>query len=177
MRFALALLPILSSLSWAVDNPAAALDRAEASATERIQTGVLNPILGTGKGSAFVKLTLVVKSDEDYSGRGGEGKATRTSISGRLAVSTGVFSGFELDPSTAAKTGEDERTQESSQTVGKASDRSSISRIYSDMRIVVLHDENVPTKKLDDVRNALLAIYSPGLMNANIRFQGAQFAQ
>jgi hypothetical protein len=45
------------------------------------------------------------------------------------------------------------------------------------MKVIVLHDENVPPKKLDDVRHALLAIYSPGLPNANIRFQAASFAQ
>lgn len=177
IRLALTLLPLLAGASRAVDNPAAAIDRAEASATDRIQTGVLNPILGAGKSAAFVRLTLVVKSDEDYSGRGGEGKTTRTSLSGRVEASTGALSGIDLDPSTAAKTGEDERTQESSQTVGKATDRASISRLYTNMRIVVLHDENVPAKKLDDVRSALLAIYSPAVMNGEIRFVAASFSR
>lgn len=174
---ALTLLALLSGTARAVENPADAIDRAEAAATDRIQTGVLNPILGAGKSSAFVRLTLIVKSDEDYSGRGGEGKATRTSLSGRVEASTAALSGIALDASTAAKTGEDERTQESSQTVAKGTDREVISRLYSNMRIVILHDENVPARKLDDVRRALLAIYGPGMMNGDIRFEAASFSQ
>lgn len=176
MKLALALMPLLTVLSWASEDSVTILDRTEAAVADRMQTGVLNPILGAGRSSAFVRMTLIVKNDDDYSLRSGEGKTTRTLAPSGAAASSGSLSGFDLNPSTGSKAGDDDRTQEARQGVGKRNDRAAVSREYSDFKIVVLHDEKIPPKKLEDARRALLAIYGPELKSGDIRFQSAPFS-
>lgn len=177
LTLALMLMPLLSAISWGAYDSVLTLDRVEAEVTDRIQTGVLNPILGAGKSSAFVKLTLAVKTEVEDSRRSGEGAArTRIAASPSVTASSGSFSGFALDLSTAPRAGDGERTQESRQTKGLTNERTAVLREFEAFKIVILYDENILPKALDDVRRALLAIYGPELKIGDIRFQSASFS-
>jgi hypothetical protein len=165
----LAFIQLLTMISWAAENPVMNLDRIETVTADRIQAGVLNPILGPGKSSAFVRLTLIVKNDVDYSERGGVGKSSRALSDAKGAASKPSSTGEPIAD-------DDDRTQESHQSVDKTNDRTAVSREYADFKIVVLHDEKLPPKKIEEVRAALLAIYEPELKAGDIRFQAASFA-
>jgi hypothetical protein len=185
MKSALMLLPLLAGLSMAAEDPALTLDRIEGSVTRRIQTGVLDPILGQGRSSAFVKLTLLVKRDDDRTERAGEGRMTRTRTRKDLHGDADFDKGSASDAASATRpdstseqsVGDDQRSQESHQTKGKTDDAATITSEYKDLRIVILHDDKAPPKKLEQVRAALLAIYGPDLKADDVRFQAASFEE
>jgi hypothetical protein len=64
---------------WAEDYDAVmTIHRIEIETAEQIQSQVLNPILGPGQSSVFVKLALETRSEGVISNKAGEGGSTRT---------------------------------------------------------------------------------------------------
>jgi hypothetical protein len=164
MRLALLLLPLLALSASARENPALALQRLEAGMSDRIRTQVLDPILGPGEATAFVRLTLAVDSTRDGQKRMGEGETNKV---------------LDEAPGPGARKSADKTDshQLSRQTKSSGHERVVVSESYSDMRVVILHDSGVDAKKLDEVRTALVAIYKPDLKPAGVVFQSARFSR
>lgn len=187
MKFALAILPLLALASWAEDdNAALTIHRIETETADRIQFRILDPILGTGRASAFAKLAITVRHDQQRSMRAGEGRSTKNISRASVSVATettvcaeydrDLFRGFGLDQRTTTYvvvqeapadkiplqvTNAGEQTQHASQIKSTEEARQDFSTRYSAMSLVIIHDDRVPRRKLDQVRAALAAIYKP----------------
>jgi hypothetical protein len=189
---AFALSAFVSDISTAAENSALIVNRIEDDVADRIQAGVLNPILGPGRSSAFVKLTLVVKSDGDSTERGGEGKSTKvrkgpasddddlskdfSSHAQPGIVASAANGGSAAGASLEPMTGDNGRTQEAHQRLEKTTDRTALSHEYEDLKIFVLLDERTPPQKIEEVNAALLAIYGTELKPGGVHFQAASFS-
>ncbi|MDD5302530.1 MAG: hypothetical protein PHS14_05405 [Elusimicrobia bacterium] len=183
----LLLMPFLVLTSWADDDSLMTIHRIETETADRMQARVLDPILGAGQSSAFVKLKLEVKREYEYSDRTGEGLATKIKVKNEISLSTAAqtqdlendppFEGFGFADSTRSpyqQTNGQKQTQEARQAKGVKEERISVSNQYLRFRVVILHDAKAPAGKLAGVRSALLAIYKQE--NMDIKFHPVEFA-
>lgn len=185
MRFLL-LIPFLALAARADDESLTAIHRIETETADRIQAKVLDPILGAGQSSVFVRLRLDVKRTLELSDRVGDGQATKITVKNQLSISTAAktkdpesdqfdgfgFSDFPKPPYQAASS--QRRTQESRQTKGVKEERITISNQFPAFRLVILHDVNVPPGKRANVRSALLAVYKSE--NLDLKFHPVEFS-
>lgn len=187
MKFALVLLPLLALTTWAEDDSLMTIHRLETETADRIQARVLDPILGAGQSSIFVKLKLEVKREYAYDDRSAEGQSTKIKSKTELVVATttstantsendSLFKSFGLDNSTIPpfQPNLEKRTQEARQSKGVKEERFTVSKRYTEFTVVILHDAKVPAGKLAGVRSALLASYRPE--NINIKFHTVEFS-
>lgn len=194
MKLVLVLLPFIALTAWAEDESLTTIHRIETETADRIQTRVLDPILGAGQSSVFVKLRLEVKREYEYSDRSGEGRSTKmrskmeigvgtTMVASPFQEVTEAFSGFGFSGTPThlkaanvpwQESSEQKQNQEASQTKGVKEERYAMWTYHKDFRVIILHDAKVPQSKLSSVRSALLAIYK--LEYPKIDFHPVEFS-
>lgn len=168
----LLVIPLLALAARADDRSLMTIHRLEIETADRIQNRVLDPILGPGQSSVFVKLALEVKQDYEHSDRLGEGQATKVKIKNEISIATTtkakdsenhpVFEGFGFADTTRPpyqETNGAKQTQESRQTKGVKEIRLAMSYRYMGLHLAILHDARIPPSKIASVRTALLAVY------------------
>ncbi len=163
MKLALSLLPFIALSSWcAEENPATSIHRIEVETADRIQSGILNPVLGVGRSSVFVRLGLSVERHFENSDKGGKGRTTSTKFQ---KPSPRPESDIYISSTT-------EIVQEAQQVKSQTEERATTSLRYTSFDAVILHDVNIPPKRLDAVREALTAIYKSEI---NLTFKEIEF--
>lgn len=185
----LLLLPLLALTSSAQEDSLLTIHRIETETADRIQSRVLDPILGAGQSSAFVKVTLEVKRAEESSDRAGVGRSGRVTSKAKIEASTStaiwdmdgdsIFRGFGFGYPHSAKPPFEEtqgqrQMQEAHQTKGTKEERVTLSNSYRGSRVVILHDAKIPPSKIAAVRAALVAIYKPD--NLDLNFHPVEFS-
>jgi hypothetical protein len=173
MKLAFVLLPFLALTAWAEDESLMTIHRIETETADRIQTRVLDPILGAGQSSVFVRLALGAKRQYELSDRAGEGRLMTVKTKTGIEVSTAGAFGFDSDPSWQVPNG-DKQIQESRQTKGAKEERIALSMSYSGFHLTILHDTKVPAGKLAAVRSALLAVYKSEKLD--LKFHPVEFS-
>lgn len=168
----LLLLPFFVLTARADDKSLMTIHRIETEIADRIQARVLDPILGTGQGTAFVRMALEAKREYEVSDRAGEGRLMKVKTKTEVGVSTSGTFGFESDPRWQVPNG-DKQVQESRQTQGVKEERVELSISYLGLRLTILHDANVPPRKLAAAKSALLAVYKSE--KPDIRFHPVEF--
>lgn len=145
----LLLLPLLALTSSAQEDSLLTIHRIETETADRIQSRVLDPMLGAGQSSVFVKLALEAKRDYEQSDRFGEGRVAKVKVKNEIAISTG----------TGAQDPDERQEQESRQTKDVKETRLGMSNRYTGFHVAILHDARIPPSKIASVRTALLAVY------------------
>lgn len=173
MRLALILLPLFTLTARADDESLMTIHRIETETADRIQARVLDPILGPGLSSVFVKLKLEVTRTHESSDHVGEGQAKKFTVKNELSISTAakakdleydLFGGFGFTDSVKPPyqaTSSQKQAQESRQTKSVKEERIGMRTYHKEFRLIILHDARVPQSKLSGVRSALLAICAP----------------
>lgn len=181
------LIPLLALTTRAEDESLMTIHRIETETADRIQARVLDPILGPGQSSVFVKLKLEMKREREVSDRSGEGRSTTFRIKNELTLSTSPktagaekdswFWGIGLTDATRLpyqQSSGHQQAQEASQMKGSAEERIAISGRYASFRLVILHDAKIAPSRIAAVRGALLAVYRSE--NADIKFHPVEFS-
>lgn len=154
MKLALAILPLITLSAWSSDvDIAMGIHRIEIETADRIQTGIVNPILGPGRGFVFVRLELTVEHQIESSDKGGQGRTTSTKLQ-----KPGPGSDLEIYFSSST-----EIMQEARQVKNLKDDHHRLTRRYAPFEVIILHDLNVPRKKLEVVSAALTEVYKGDL--------------
>ena len=188
MKLALVLLPFFALTAGAEDESLMTIHRIETETADRIQARVLDPILGAGQSSVFVKLALETRRDYEHSDRVGEGQATKIKVKNEISISTTTkakdlekhpsFEGFGFADTTRPpyqETNGAKQVQESRQTKGVNETRLAMSNHYTGLHLAILHDARIPPSKIASVRTALLAIYK-WERGVNINFHQVEFS-
>jgi len=154
---------------------------------KRIQTDIVDPILGKGVAFVFADMELQVVIKEAAQTKGGIGTMERTVSTETLPSDYGqqqpdLFSGFDFGESTGTGQGtaaEKAHHQASASTAAAHSpfpvkreqgQRAQQGKSVAETRfgavleaqncsLTILHDVTVPKEKLDSVRRAILAVY------------------
>lgn len=188
MKLVLVLLPILALTSRAEDDSLMSVHRIETETADRIQARVLDPILGAGQSSVFVKVKLEVMREQDRSDRMGEGHSAKLRSKMEISVTTATAQwGMDVDPlmgsfgvgNSVISPHKDTRGQTQAQDARQSSstkeERSMMSNRFTMIRLVVLHDANVSPSKIAGVRAALLAVYK-WESGVDIKFHPVEFS-
>ncbi len=186
MNLILVLLPFLALTARAEDESLMTIHRIETETAERIQARVLDPILGAGQTSIFVRMKLEVKRTHELSDRFGDGQASKITTKTELSISTtakstdlknDLFGGFGF-PDTVKPPYQtirrQKQTQESRQTKDVTEDRTTLASASTGLRLVILHDAKIAPSRIAAVRGALLAVYRSE--NADIKFHPVEFS-
>lgn len=127
----------------------------------KIQTQVLDPILGMGRAYVFLEAGAELVSSaerESKSGRGKMHKAQAKAEEGKGADKDAM------------------QEQTASQEKNSSEARRSLRMELSGMKLRILHDSSVPAKALKEVKEALLALYPGRLKAGDIVFIAAPFS-
>lgn len=163
---ALAALPnlLLAQVNSGVEPPKLTLiERREAiirDSEKRIQEEILDRVLGPGKASAFVDVELDVKASRRENLRAGAGSAEKNKI--KMGQSDALKTDFVLPGVPKPKNITDKeqpRAAEAAQTQAAQQSRIEQEEVFSQQvvfkrfQVVVLHDAQIPQKKLDEIRS------------------------
>lgn len=185
MRFLL-LIPLFALTARADDESLMTIHRIEAETADRIQARVLDPILGAGQSSIFVRMKLEVKRTHELSDRVGIGRSGKIASETKVSASSGttvwdmdsdsLFMGFLsnfVKPPFEATAGQ-KQLQEAHQTRGTKEERVTLASERIGLRLVILHDAKIAPGRIAAVRAALLAVYRSE--HADIKFHPVEFS-
>lgn len=183
MKRLLVLLPFLALMARADDGSLMTIHRIETETADRVQARVLDPILGAGQSTVYVRLALEMKREYQHSDRLGEGQTTKVKsrVEPAVATTTTTMNANEGDAQcfgfgNCAKSPYDEKqTQESRQTKGVKEEVFAVSYRYTGFHLVILHDAKISPSKIAAARTALQAIYKRE-SGVDINFHPVEFS-
>ena len=161
MLYGFAAAALLAGPARAGDGGCAGEAQAITDAVEaKVQTKVLDPLLGRGAAYAFLDLKVQLDGSWEEQSRSGTGE-------------THVL----LPGEDAAKGGNKTLNQTAVQGKGSSEKKTVLKLAPAAMKLRVLHDSALAAEKLRSVREALLALFPGALKTEDLVFVPAEFAK
>lgn len=132
-----------------------------ADAESKIQTQVLDPLLGQGRAYVFLEAGAELISSSELERKSGKGKVSKAQPQAE--------EGKAQDKDSVQE-------QTASQEKNSSESRRALRLELSGMKLRILHDSSLPAKALKEVKEALLALYPGRLKAGDIVFVPAPFA-